>query len=84
MKETAIVQCGLVIKVAPLVGAWIERDCDCPVRTGHKVAPLVGAWIESEKCQHKAVLEWVAPLVGAWIERERADFINKCIKSLLL
>ena len=36
------------IKVAPLVGAWIEIHG--PWRKGmvNKVAPLVGAWIEIE------------------------------------
>ena len=36
------------MKVAPLVGAWIERSTDTSYRLSMLVAPLVGAWIESE------------------------------------
>ena len=35
------------IKVAPLVGAWIETSIRLPLETILKVAPLVGAWIET-------------------------------------
>ena len=34
------------IKVAPLVGAWIEMIRAGTADTTIKVAPLVGAWIE--------------------------------------
>ena len=34
-------------RVAPLVGAWIERIELFAEQTEQKVAPLVGAWIES-------------------------------------
>ena len=38
-----------MVKVAPLVGAWIEIPCKWEQRSGGQVAPLVGAWIEIEK-----------------------------------
>ena len=34
------------MKVAPLVGAWIEMTSVVTVPSGNIVAPLVGAWIE--------------------------------------
>ena len=35
------------MKVAPLVGAWIEIYVDLDAaKDGYGVAPLVGAWIE--------------------------------------
>ena len=34
--------------VAPLVGAWIERNVTFVVEIVLVVAPLVGAWIESD------------------------------------
>ena len=38
------------IKVAPLVGAWIEIDgSGKPLDKRFNVAPLVGAWIEITK-----------------------------------
>ena len=60
----------LNVRVAPLVGAWIEIFVyfGSPQAIS-PVAPLVGAWIEiqcnsSNRERHTAV----APLVGAWIE----------------
>ena len=35
------------VAVAPLVGAWIERDVYDKKTDKYYVAPLVGAWIES-------------------------------------
>ena len=43
------------IKVAPLVGAWIEIRCllhKSLVTKDLEVAPLVGAWIEIYDCRH--------------------------------
>ena len=38
------------MKVAPLVGAWIEIYVDLDAaKDGYGVAPLVGAWIEIEQ-----------------------------------
>ena len=34
------------MKVAPLVGAWIEIDIGIAYKWHEFVAPLVGAWIE--------------------------------------
>ena len=56
------------MKVAPLVGAWIEipsSECGCE---SDDVAPLVGAWIEIKKDLSDCRKCKVAPLVGAWIE----------------
>ena len=55
--------------VAPLVGAWIEREEKVREAFGGKVAPLVGAWIERYPPNSFNHLCFVAPLVGAWIER---------------
>ena len=54
--------------VAPLVGAWIEREEKVREAFGGKVAPLVGAWIERYPPNSFNHLCFVAPLVGAWIE----------------
>ena len=35
------------LRVAPLVGAWIETSPVMGVNTSEDVAPLVGAWIET-------------------------------------
>ena len=59
---------ALDIKVAPLVGAWIEISHWLFVSIGNIVAPLVGAWIEIRMMWHKNFNILVAPLVGAWIE----------------
>ena len=57
------------IRVAPLVGAWIEIKCAIPVIIMFfLVAPLVGAWIEIIYPDQSLSLQNVAPLVGAWIE----------------
>ena len=53
--------------VAPLVGAWIEREEKVREAFGGKVAPLVGAWIERYPPNSFNHLCFVAPLVGAWI-----------------
>ena len=37
------------IKVAPLVGAWIETRKHSKTSLVHLVAPLVGAWIETQE-----------------------------------
>ena len=37
---------GIEEAVAPLVGAWIEIDCEWRCAYPCGVAPLVGAWIE--------------------------------------
>ena len=56
------------LKVAPLVGAWIEiRVQECK-KLAAVVAPLVGAWIEIIKVSIEDTIIRVAPLVGAWIE----------------
>ena len=55
-------------KVAPLVGAWIERSQFLNDTTLTIVAPLVGAWIESLDVLATYKEQIVAPLVGAWIE----------------
>ena len=58
------------IKVAPLVGAWIESRLGFAVGVSvGRVAPLVGAWIESIGTEKVPIEYIVAPLVGAWIER---------------
>ena len=56
------------IKVAPLVGAWIEI-INGILKGGYIiVAPLVGAWIEITALIKERWITKVAPLVGAWIE----------------
>ena len=40
------------VAVAPLVGAWIERDVYDKKTDKYYVAPLVGAWIERQKKKH--------------------------------
>ena len=57
------------MKVAPLVGAWIEIYVDLDAaKDGYGVAPLVGAWIEIDHKGYYCSTCAVAPLVGAWIE----------------
>ena len=57
------------LKVAPLVGAWIEMSVNRVFTISYPVAPLVGAWIEirGQPC-FRGSRGGVAPLVGAWIE----------------
>ena len=72
MKACHLLRPEYLEKVAPLVGAWIERHILAYLTENLIVAPLVGAWIESEK-EEKMLLDLcVAPLVGAWIERDRS------------
>ena len=56
------------IRVAPLVGAWIEIPDGRLQRPELLVAPLVGAWIEIWARVRVLGPLTVAPLVGAWIE----------------
>ena len=56
------------IKVAPLVGAWIEIQMQKLSVEVLEVAPLVGAWIEILVGKTAQRATTVAPLVGAWIE----------------
>ena len=56
------------IKVAPLVGAWIEIQMQKLSVEVLEVAPLVGAWIEILEAAVRCCIVTVAPLVGAWIE----------------
>ena len=56
------------IKVAPLVGAWIEILVGKTAQRATTVAPLVGAWIEILEAAVRCCIVTVAPLVGAWIE----------------
>ena len=42
----------MILKVAPLVGAWIEIYSADMVRAFEIVAPLVGAWIEILKVEN--------------------------------
>ena len=56
------------VAVAPLVGAWIERDVYDKKTDKYYVAPLVGAWIERLNNFYNLQKGNVAPLVGAWIE----------------
>ena len=70
----------ICIKVAPLVGAWIEIHNLHDKSLCIPVAPLVGAWIEIKhaKSGYKNLL--VAPLVGAWIEIENPMSIIEPVK----
>ena len=56
------------MRVAPLVGAWIEILYPSEMHSSSGVAPLVGAWIEIDRVSEIATSFVVAPLVGAWIE----------------
>ena len=56
------------IRVAPLVGAWIEITSSIVDKPLSVVAPLVGAWIEITTPTVMPPQSEVAPLVGAWIE----------------
>ena len=56
------------MKVAPLVGAWIETRYLLQNVFALMVAPLVGAWIETHSTSNFLQPASVAPLVGAWIE----------------
>ena len=56
------------VKVAPLVGAWIEIRNPGACLSSGTVAPLVGAWIEIQIYILLSTNATVAPLVGAWIE----------------
>ncbi len=50
------------VAVAPLVGAWIERDVYDKKTDKYYVAPLVGAWIESNYI-YKEVQIFYRPLL---------------------
>ena len=66
------------LKVAPLVGAWIEilfENCVKPICI---VAPLVGAWIEMILQTIVLSDTLVAPLVGAWIEIMYSQHLLPC------
>ena len=56
--------------VAPLVGAWIEIECQRNLQ--HLLTSLL-SWERGLKsfCQSAINLAYVAPLVGAWIEITR-------------
>ena len=56
------------MRVAPLVGAWIEINELLSLHDIVGVAPLVGAWIEMICLSSLYLICSVAPLVGAWIE----------------
>ena len=56
------------MRVAPLVGAWIEIRYKVDNLDDYDVAPLVGAWIEIMELPLGKYKVKVAPLVGAWIE----------------
>ena len=74
-----------IFAVAPLVGAWIEREKEEKMLFELCVAPLVGAWIERmplDEFMRNATL--VAPLVGAWIESIKMNQTLKFLMSLLL
>ena len=47
----------LMIKVAPLVGAWIEILTEKSIQDAIEVAPLVGAWIEIMFKAHASVAD---------------------------
>ena len=62
------------IRVAPLVGAWIEIIYENLLNLREiRVAPLVGAWIEILSMRIDTKQETVAPLVGAWIEIQKTQ-----------
>ena len=46
LKFIYIIVMGMVVLVAPLVGAWIEMYRNRKFKQALYVAPLVGAWIE--------------------------------------
>ena len=46
---------GRVLRVAPLVGAWIEIIAIYGLWLIYEVAPLVGAWIEIENIIAKSL-----------------------------
>ena len=59
---------GMLVMVAPYMGAWIEILVVSVLIQGDTVAPYMGAWIEIlyPKLSNKNYL--VAPYMGAWIE----------------
>ena len=59
---------GLLVCVAPRVGAWIETRSTNEQRNVQHVAPRVGAWIETAASRKTSCARAVAPRVGAWIE----------------
>ena len=68
------------IKVAPLVGAWIEIQMQKLSVEVLEVAPLVGAWIEILEAAVRCCIVTVAPLVGAWIEIRHSLHKGKCLR----
>ena len=59
---------GVLNKVAPRVGAWIETYQISLEESESGVAPRVGAWIETLSFYINISTFPVAPRVGAWIE----------------
>ena len=59
---------GVLISVAPFVGAWIEIGDRGNAYIVSDVAPFVGAWIEIPALYMSCAPVGVAPFVGAWIE----------------
>ena len=58
------------IKVAPLVGAWIEIYMVEVQTTPHHVAPLVGAWIEI------SITSSISPSLTSLLSWERGLKLN--------
>ena len=84
MKDTFDFEHYTNSRVAPLVGAWIERKNIAKFKLIDVVAPLVGAWIESLRMHHTMRSHCVAPLVGAWIESFYDLDKMRILTSLLL
>ena len=64
------------MRVAPLVGVWIEIFFVKPDGEVIPVAPLVGVWIEMNKAVNIEKEARVAPLVGVWIEIAIESLLN--------
>ena len=65
---------GMLIGVAPFVGAWIETVQLHTTLVGiEQVAPFVGAWIETRTYRLGICTFTVAPFVGAWIETQQKN-----------
>ena len=59
---------GVLVRVTPFVGVWIETFGQCQKNEGLRVTPFVGVWIETLMANMDQLPCVVTPFVGVWIE----------------
>ena len=72
------------MKVAPLVGAWIEISIERHSTTRLASLPLWERGLKSCTINASCLAKLVAPLVGAWIEIDTLHRVSRSVRSLPL